>query len=151
MAKKLLQTAEARRRRARYRAKKKKTGGGFKIKALGDWVKKFAPRDKSGRIKSRRQLREESWAKFRPTNPGLSKAVIASAKAAAKAGRTTLPPTAVKAINAKIRAAKKSGSGLGDSIRTSQTAFRGNPMAQKLNSAGLGGAAKKLHFSMALK
>lgn len=76
---------------------------------------------------------------------------IASAKAAAKAGRTTLPPTAVKAINAKIRAAKKSGSGFGDSIRTSQTAFRGNPMAQKLNSAGLGAAARQLHLGMALK
>ena len=102
MARKLLQTPAARRRRARAR----RARGGKR------------------------------------TGSGLPKAVVASAKAAAKAGRTTLPPTAVKAINAKIRAAKKSGSGLGDSIRTSQTAFRGNPMAQKLNSAGLGGGGE---------
>ena len=103
------------------------------------------------RGKAGRNTKKTGGGPRRSTASGLPKAVIASAKAAAKAGRTTLPPTAVKAINAKIRAAKKSGSGLGDSIRTSQTAFRGNPMAQKLNSAGLGGAAKTLHFSMAMK
>ena len=88
--------------------------------------------------------------KTKRTGSGLSKAVIASARAAAKAGRKTLPPSAVKLINAKVRAAKKKGGGFG-SIRTSQTAFRGNPMAQKLNSVGLGGAARKLHRTMALK
>ena len=131
MARRLLQTPAARRRRARYRRNKKKTGGGG-----GVFTKRF---------------RDLVPRRIGPKASGLSKAVIASAKAAAKAGRTTLPPTAVKAINAKIRAAKKRGSGLGDSIRTSQTAFRGNPMAQKLNSAGLGGAARQLHLGMAMK
>ena len=139
MARRLLQTPAARRRRARYRRNKKKTGGGGKFADILARPKKYggAHRPKKYGGAARAQ--------------GLSKAVIASAKAAAKAGRTTLPPTAVKAINAKIRAAKKRGSGLGDSIRTSQTAFRGNPIAQKLNSAGLGRAARQLHVGMAMK
>ena len=88
--------------------------------------------------------------KTKRTGSGLSKAVIASARAAAKAGRKTLAPSAVKLINAKVRAAKKEGGGLG-SIRTSQTKFKGNPMAKKLSSVGLWGAANTLHRSMALK
>ena len=102
------------------------------------------------RAARRRRARARKARGGKRTGSGLPKAVLASAKAAAKSGRTTLPPTAVKAINAKVRAAKKKGGGLG-SIRTSQTKFKGNPMAKKLSSVGLWGAANTLHRSMALK
>ena len=111
MARRLLQTPAAKRRRARYRRNKKPRAG---------------------------------------KGAGLPKSVIESARAAGKAGRKTLPPSAVKAINRRVRAAKKTGSGF-VSIRTAQTAFKGNPLAQKLNSAGLGADARRLHQTMMLK
>ena len=91
----------------------------------------------------------------RKRGAGLSKAVLSAAKAAGKKGSTSLSATAAKAIQAKIRAATKKGSGFGavrpGTIRTAQTKFKGNPWAQKLSRAGLGTAASQLHRGMQRK
>ena len=155
MARKLLQTAEAKRRRARYRAKKGR-GAGLgsmwkKMKNLGSQGVKYAL-DNPGQVFKHASSAAAKYRSMRGS--GLSKSVITAAKAAGKKGSTSLPPTATKAIQAKIRAATEKGSGLGavrPGIRTAQTKFKGNPWAQRLSRAGLGKAASQLHSGMQRK
>ncbi len=151
---KLLQTAEAKRRRARYRAKKGR-GAGLgsmwkKFKSMGSQGVKYAIAN-PGQVFKHASSAAAKYKSMRGS--GLSKSVLTAAKAAGKKGSTSLPPTATKAIQAKIRAATKKGSGLGavGGIRTAQTKFKGNPWAQKLSRAGLGKAASQLHSGMSLR
>ena len=103
---KLLQTAEAKRRRARYRAKNGR-GAGLgdawrKIKSIGSQGVKYALANPGRAFKHA----SSAAAKYKSMRgSGLSKSVLTAAKAAGKKGSTSLPPTATKAIQAKIRAA----------------------------------------------
>ena len=113
MGRKLLQTAEARRRRARYR---KKTGG-----------------KRGGGI--------------------LTPQIMAAARAAKKAGRTSLSQAATRSIKAKIqRGSGLSIGGTGGTIRTAQNAPASySTPAKALVQAGFKGAGRKLHMTMGMK